>query len=206
MLAGALAALILSTAACSGAGNDAKSPTGFELNTVGSAERIEKAGLEILPAEGDAEHFHAHLDIFWNGKTVPVPADIGISIGPDGQAQGISALHTHDDSGIIHVEAPTVGQVLTLGQLFTQWGIMGGRDSEAGSGQGTLDDWKAYVNGASYEGILADMKINPNDQISLVFGEEPESVPSSYTFPEGLGDTPAHADGDHAEPGHTEGS
>lgn len=188
LLTVALTALVLGTSACSGSAGatpTADSITGFELDMAGASERIAAAGLEVLPAEGTVEHYHSHLDILWNGQRVTVPAEIGISLGSDGKANGISALHTHNESGVIHVEAATAGQAYTLGQLFTQWGIMDGRDAVAGSGKGTLDGWKAYVNGASYEGSLTDMRINAHDQITLVFGTEPESIPSSYTFAEG---------------------
>ena len=61
-------------------------------------------------------HYHAHLDIFINGLSYLVPAGIGIK-PPD----CIYWLHTHDISGIIHVESPE-NQTFKLGQFFDIWG------------------------------------------------------------------------------------
>jgi hypothetical protein len=188
LLLPAAAAAVILASACSGPAADTKptasSITGFELNTVGAAERITTAGLEVLPAEATAEQYRAHLDVLWNGQAVPVPANIGISTGPDGKAEGFSAVHTHDDSGVIHVAAPATGGIYTLGQFLAEWGVLDGRDPAAGSGKATLDGWKVYVNGTKYEGVVKNMKINTNDEIALIFGKDPEPVPSSYTFPE----------------------
>src|SRR5919108_3504755 len=46
-------------------------------------------------------HIHAHLDIFISGKEFAIPSDIGII--PN---KCIYWLHTHDDTGVIHIESP----------------------------------------------------------------------------------------------------
>src|SRR5919201_239751 len=63
-------------------------------------DRIAPLGLNALSQEALAFHIHQHLDIFVNGKKVAVPAFIGIDDG-----SFITELHTHDASGIIHVES-----------------------------------------------------------------------------------------------------
>jgi hypothetical protein len=32
-------------------------------------------------------------------------------------------VHNHEPDGTIHIEADRAGEVFTLGQLFTQWGV-----------------------------------------------------------------------------------
>ena len=81
------------------------------------AARVASAGLDLGPM-GTAEHYHPHLRIIINGNEVPVPANIGV----DPATGAMSALHTHETDGTIHIEANTVGEVFTLGQLFIQWG------------------------------------------------------------------------------------
>jgi hypothetical protein len=98
------------TAATPASSSAAALVTGWELEPKGSPGRIKASGLDVLSAEGAAEHFHAHLDIFVDGKPVAVPADIGFSFAPDGKPAGISALHTHDESGIIHIEARSLAR------------------------------------------------------------------------------------------------
>ena len=65
-------------------------------------ERLGELHLPALAAEGTVLHIHQHLDVFDNGKRVTVPAGIGIG------DTFISPLHTHDTSGVVHVESPTI--------------------------------------------------------------------------------------------------
>jgi hypothetical protein len=68
--------------------------------------------------EADAYHIHQHLDLYVNGRHLTVPALIGINI----QQRYLDPLHTHDPSGIIHIESPTTTDY-TLGQFFAVWGL-----------------------------------------------------------------------------------
>jgi len=90
-------------------------------------------GVECFPTMHEEFHVHTHLSIIVNGEDSPlpfgksdpavpwIPADIGIVEAPDGTRQCIYSLHTHDNSGILHVEAPVPG-TFTLGQFFDIWG------------------------------------------------------------------------------------
>src|SRR6266540_903027 len=75
------------------------------------------AGLPMLGEEKLAVHYHAHLDVLVNGQHVPVPAGLGI----DQARRLIAPLHTHDGSGVVHIESAT-DVPFTLGQVFTEWG------------------------------------------------------------------------------------
>jgi len=50
-----------------------------------------------------------------NGQTITIPADVGIS------GSCLEPNHTHDASGILHVEAPGTSTQYTLGQFFQIW-------------------------------------------------------------------------------------
>jgi hypothetical protein len=82
---------------------------------------VRAAGLSL--DAGNAVHFHVHLQVLLMAGEVEVPGGIGIAPGG-----GVSPVHTHDTSGIIHVEADAA-QPFTLGQLFTEWGQPLGPDS-----------------------------------------------------------------------------
>ena len=82
---------------------------------------IATAGLSVLARSNSRCHYHAHLGIIANGKKVTVPAGIGFVI-EQGKATGITVLHTHDPSGIVHIESAS-DETFTLGQLFTEWGV-----------------------------------------------------------------------------------
>ncbi|WP_164520499.1 hypothetical protein [Specibacter cremeus] len=159
---------------------------GWGLDTTGGADRIKAAGLGVLTAEGTAEHYHAHLDVFVNGLHVTVPADIGFSFGADGQPDGISALHTHDTSGIVHIEAPAPGDTYTLGQVLTEWGVLGGSDATPGTAQSSTHGWSVYVNGTRQPGAATNVVLKAHDEVVLTYGTAPSPVPSSFQFPQGL--------------------
>jgi hypothetical protein len=158
---------------------------GWLLDPAGGGARIKAAGLEILNAEGTAEHYHAHLDVFVDGKPVTVPAEIGFSFGAGGQPNGISALHTHDTTGIIHIEAPTSGLKYTLGQVLREWGVLDGTDT-TGAPHGGTGGWSAYVNGSKQDGAVTDVVLKAHDEVVLSFGTAPSPLPGTYTFPAGL--------------------
>ena len=159
--------------------------SGWELNTKGGAERIKAAGLAVLTEEGAAEHFHAHLDVFVDGKPVAVPADIGFSFTAAGQPNGISALHTHDETGIIHIEAPVAGATYTLGQLLTEWGVLDGTGGP-GTAHSALSGWSVVVNGAKQAGPPQAVVLKAHDEVVLFHGTAPDPMPSTFTFPAGL--------------------
>ncbi len=155
------------------------------LDPAAGAQRIKSAGLDILTAEGTAEHYHAHLDVLVDGKAVPVPAEIGFSFGADGQPNGISALHTHDTTGVIHIEAPTAGLKYTLGQVLSEWGVLDGKDA-TGAPHGGTGGWTVYLNGVKQSAPVSDVVLKAHDEVVLSFGSAPSPVPSSYNFPAGL--------------------
>jgi hypothetical protein len=68
-------------------------------------------GIGCNSMEQSAFHVHSHLVIFINGRHSQVPSQIGIP------ANCFYWLHTHDESGKIHIEAPMLRD-FTLGQLF----------------------------------------------------------------------------------------
>ena len=79
-------------------------------------------------------HIHPTLNVTFNGQPITVPSQIGIAqIGkPENPLlygdhsldkygmQGMAPLHTHDDSGTIHVESNTLRDY-TLGEFLNIW-------------------------------------------------------------------------------------
>ena len=82
------------------------------------AERLKADGLPVLSAESFVVHIHQHLDLYVRGEHVPIPALIGINV----QQRYLSPIHTHDFSGIIHVESPTK-RTFTFGQFWDVYGV-----------------------------------------------------------------------------------
>ena len=83
------------------------------------ADRLAPLDLTTLGGHnGLVLHFHTHIDIFVNGKKVKVPALVGINPG----AGYLTELHTHDDRGVIHIEAQK-SRDFTVGQFFAEWAV-----------------------------------------------------------------------------------
>lgn len=128
-------------------------------------------------------HVHTHLALFYKGKQMQVPEFIGFA--PNLAGGCLYWIHTHDGSGIIHVEAPDIappqGGPYTLGMLFDLWGVALDRSNVAGlAGPVT-----AYVNGTQYDGDLRTIPLSAHQQIVLEIGT-PVVPPPNYAFPPGV--------------------
>ena len=159
-------------------------PAPWPRNGDSLAARLAVLGLPALGYEGTALHIHQHLDLFVDGRHVTVPAGIGI----DPAGAFISPLHTHDTSGVVHVESATV-RPFTLGELFGVWGVPlgpGGLGEYVTGGGRTL---RAYVDGQPVHGDPGAIVLEPHQEIVLAYGtrrELPRPVPARYKFPPGL--------------------
>jgi hypothetical protein len=174
-----------------GPSHDPGSLPGLELGgppwapeTANLRARLGVIGFPVLTAEAETLHTHQHLDLFVDGKPVAIPADIGINA-----AQGFLApLHTHDTTGIIHVESPVV-RTYTLGEFFDAWGLRLTADCLGGTCTGADRILWVWVNGTPYGGDPRDIALQAHEEIVIALGPEsemPNPVPSSYGFPTGL--------------------
>jgi hypothetical protein len=145
---------------------------------------VTSAGLPMLGEEGTALHIHAHLDIIVNGNPVQVPADIGV----DEAKQKISPLHSHDTTGLIHIESPNKSDTFTLGQFFAEWQVSLAADHIGGLTSDASHHLKVYVNGALRTGDPATIVLAAHDEIALVYGTDAQQtkVPNSYQWTNGL--------------------
>lgn len=155
----------------------------WAIDTAGLRQRLSAIGLHALTEEGTALHIHQHLDIFIDGAAVPVPAGIGINEGE----RFITEIHTHDTSGIIHVESPTVER-FTLGEFFDVWGVRFSSDCIGGYCADQSKSLRVYVNGKRYQGDPREIHLDDHEEIAIVFGtpqENPAILPMTYSFPTG---------------------
>lgn len=148
-----------------------------------ASAQVKAAGLPMLGQEGQVLHIHSHLDVFVDGKAVTVPALIGI----DEAKQQISPLHTHDTSGVVHIESPVQAD-FTLGEFMTEWNVPLTKDTLGTFKAGGGKELHVYVNGKEQTGDPAAIKLAAHEEIALVFGAPSDkvTVPASYKWPEGL--------------------
>ncbi|CAD6546772.1 hypothetical protein ACFQ3P_04995 [Paraburkholderia sabiae] len=131
-------------------------------------------GLVCASGMSEAYHVHAHLAIINNGQWLALPKNVGIL------SQCNYEMHTHDQTGIIHIETPSVKN-FTLGQFFDIWGQTLSRTNVAGV-TGTV---VAYINDNGdvrrYEGELRDIPLTSHRDITLQVGT-PVSTLATYNW------------------------
>jgi hypothetical protein len=183
LLCGLAAALALAAAGCGSSGSgDAPSPPGTTNSGPGLQtsqppwrpeyahlrQRVRQLGLP--PAGTERFHIHALLRIYVDGILSPVPSNIGIDESQDIEA----SLHTHDKTGIIHMEASRPHR-FTLGDFFAVWGVKLGPDRVGGlTGLGG-DKLHFYLNGRPLSDPAAH-QLRDGDAIVIGYGA-PDSFP-----------------------------
>ena len=151
-------------------------------------ERVAAAGLPAFKSEQLFFHVHAHLDVFVAG--IGIGGDPNARVGTqNGQAAAglvggkcaqpcISPLHTHDESGVLHVENDKDRQI-NLGQLFTEWGVRFTTDCVGGY-CAPDKPYKAYVNGQQFTGDPSTIVLKNLEEIALVIGTPPSTIPKAF--------------------------
>jgi hypothetical protein len=131
-------------------------------------------GIECGPTEQLVYHIHARLTIFVGGRSVRVPAGVGIA---DPQTQGtprgafvtsgacFSWLHTHAADGVIHMESP-VQRTFTLGNFFDIW-KQPLSSTRVGPAKGKVT---AIVNGKVWSGNPRSIPLKAHAQVQLDVG------------------------------------
>jgi uncharacterized C2H2 Zn-finger protein len=133
-------------------------------------------GVQCEPLEGTMFHIHAHLDLFVNEKIVTIPAGIGIK--PN---ECLYWIHTHDTSGVIHIESPQQMR-FTLSQFIEVWDNTAGISPKFGELTNDNKDLKIFVNGTEIHDTYDKIVLSSHDEIVIVSGKMPDTIPSSYSF------------------------
>jgi hypothetical protein len=144
------------------------------VNTGSGANQANPAvdGIACDQLEGTKLHFHVHISIYVNGSPVSIPQSIGIVPNTC-----YYWTHTHDNSGIVHIEAPAQ-QSFTLGNFFHVW------EQQFTQLQypvqlDTTDNWQVFVNGKPYHGNFHNMTLTSHLLITLAYnspGIKPDTI------------------------------
>ncbi|MGF7239190.1 MAG: hypothetical protein ACQSGP_30170 [Frankia sp.] len=135
-------------------------------------------------------HIHAHLAVYVNGQAKVIPYGIGIvppyTLDTSGSSPFVTNgtcfywLHTHDETGIVHIEAPVKEATLTLGEVFDEW-RQPLSTTQVGPAKGKVT---AVVDGKTYAGDPRAVPLTAHEVIQLSVGTV---VPfKNYTFASGL--------------------
>jgi hypothetical protein len=183
-----LATVMALTLACSSNNGGSKSGSnGTAANTTGGgpqpvAGQAVGTPVDGIPCESSEQltyHVHAHLTIVANGQVVPVPAYTGIV-----DNHCIYWLHTHDTSGVVHIEAPSQ-RAFTLGQFFDVWGQPLSASQVLGFKADGQHSVQFFVDGQPYNGDPRQIPLGAHTLITIEYGP-PFPMPPSFTFPQGL--------------------
>ncbi|HEY2073131.1 MAG TPA: hypothetical protein VGG88_06115 [Gaiellaceae bacterium] len=119
-------------------------------------------------------HIHARLTIYVGGRSVRVPAGVGIA-DPQSQATPRGAfvvagacfswLHTHAADGIVHMESP-VKRTFTLGNFFDIW-RQPLTSTRVGPAKGRVT---GFLDGKRWRGNLRSIPLHAHAQIQLDVG------------------------------------
>ncbi|HEY4036245.1 MAG TPA: hypothetical protein VGL94_19980 [Ktedonobacteraceae bacterium] len=146
--------------------------TNNNISTTGTSQVAPPIGnVQCNVNEQLAFHIHAHLSMYIDGQNVPLPAQIGIT------NTCYYWLHTHDTSGIIHMESP-IQTTFTLGTFLQLWRQQFSQlqyQNQLSSTEG----WKVYIDGKPYTGDFNKIALQAHELITLAYNSpnvKPDTV------------------------------
>jgi hypothetical protein len=131
-------------------------------------------GVDCQAGERLQYHVHAALEILVDGQPVTVPKNTGI------RSDCLFWLHTHDDTGLVHIEAPD-NRGFTLGQFFQIWGQPLSATQLLSSTVDANHKITATVNGTAFTGDPASIPLADGETIVLQYGP-PFGTPTKSIF------------------------
>jgi hypothetical protein len=131
-------------------------------------------GVDCQAGEQLQYHVHAALEILVDGQPVTVPKNTGI------RNDCIFWLHTHDDTGLLHIEAPEKRD-FTLAQFFAVWGQQLSATQLLSSTVDASHKITATVNGTPFTGDPASIILADRETIVLQYGP-PFGTPTKSLF------------------------
>jgi hypothetical protein len=160
------------------------------------------AGVTCDHLEHSQVHYHAAIQIMYQGNVVHIPANIGIQGDPTTPSGCYYWLHVHAaNPDVIHIESPAT-QTFTLGDFFSVWNSWSKNNGQAAQ---PLDathvstfkltpDQKlvVYVDGADgkgpqlFTGDPKTIQLKAHEVIWLEISPPTVSPPPAFTFSSGL--------------------
>ena len=166
------------------AGGTVGTPTFPPGNTASGGQGAPVDGIPCAASPPQNQlHIHPHLSFYVNGTQLAIPLGVGIinahvTSGFADSADCFYYVHTHDATGIIHIETPFSFPAITLGNLFHIWGQPLSSSNIAGYTGAQL----IYIDTAPYNGDPALIPLDVNKKhITLEVGP-PFVYPTFYSY------------------------
>ncbi|HSP09153.1 MAG TPA: hypothetical protein VLU92_06115 [Candidatus Dormibacteraeota bacterium] len=158
------------------------------------------AGIPCDSLEHTQVHYHAALQVMYQGNVVSLPDNAGIMTGSSGSATCFYWLHVHaSDKNVIHVESPA-SQTFTLGQFIAVWASWAKLNGDAvpsldsthvttialtsGQALATYIDLQDGKGPQLFTGDPNSIVLKSHEVITLEI-TPPASTPPAVTFPSG---------------------
>lgn len=160
--------------------DDTFAPVDGDTSSGGQGQTVD--GMPCVSSMPNTYHVHAFVGIIINGRQLAIPDGIGMDgPGADGTYAGIPNwteyatcyyyIHTHDASGVLHVESPQSASLssslYTLGNAFDMWG-MALSSTQIGPYSGTVRAYVAQVPLKTAQILRSDYTL---------YGGDPRTVP-----------------------------
>jgi hypothetical protein len=172
LLSGAAIAGLIAVISSGGGRSEVASAAPFGTHYDGLEERRLQAGVPTMSDQSaGGPHIHPKLAVYVRGERIEIPVNIGID--PSRSPQDMAGLHTHDSSGVIHVENAADP---TLGQFFQIWGVqlsptqLGPHEAKDSEGV------RAWVDGEPVS-QLTDLVMEDGQEIVVALGPKGASAP-----------------------------
>lgn len=152
-------------------------PPPWSNNLDQANQRLAALGLPTLSET--ILHHHVRMYIYVDGHPAVIPAEVGYS-----QAQQVfSPLHTHDETGIVHVESADPNFQPVLGQFMDVWGLYFTPEcigNQCASGDRQI---RVFIDGQPYTGDPTLVPLNDQSTVVITMGTEaelPNPIPDSF--------------------------
>lgn len=151
------------------------------------------AGMPCDQLEHTQTHYHAALQIIYEGHQVVIPNDVGRL------STCLYWLHVHAESpGVIHIESPK-SRVFTLGDFFKVWAASKKTPEPLDATHVSsftltgdqklvvyIDDQDAKTGPQPYTGDPASIVLKAHEVITIEITPPTVSPPPTFTFPSGI--------------------
>lgn len=129
-------------------------------------------------------HIHAHLTIYVDGQTVPLSQFTGIA--PIGLTTSSTPtcyywMHTHDTSGVIHIESPTT-KLYTLKQFFDIWEKFSSSSIIYPTQLSSSTGWTIYVNGKQVNTDFSHLQLTAHELVTIAYNSPGIKPDTTYSW------------------------
>jgi hypothetical protein len=172
ILVAALAVAVLVVAGSGGDSGSSDTEGAFGTHYDGLEQRRLDAGVPTMSdTSAGGAHIHPNLAVYVDGEEVAIPVNIGID--PAQPPEMMAGLHTHDSSGVIHVENAAEP---TLGQFFEIWGVPFSAD-RLGPNEAKRDKTvRMWVDGEPSR-EFGDLVMEDGQEIVVAYGTPDQTPP-----------------------------